>query len=416
MPLRRLPLLVALISAVPAPAAPITSESQVTAYTLPDVLHHPAAPAPIATAADWETQARPALLDAFSAHIYGRTPPLTDLRVATEDLATAEILDGKALLRQTRLRFHRGDRSVAIDVLVVLPRHASPERPAPTIVGLNFWGNHTVHPAPSIRVPAPVPGMEPKERGSYARRWPLDTFIDRGHALVTAFRGEIVPDNGAHHAEGVLALFPENTGESRMGAIGAWAWALSRLADHASTLPEIDASRLTVVGHSRLGKAALWAAAQDTRFSAVFANNSGCMGASLSRRRFGETVAIITCNFPYWFAPRLASYADREDELPVDQHQLLALIAPRPVHLGSASEDLWADPRGELLALRAAAPAYALHGIETSLPDQLPPPDATPLGTILRFHLRAGPHDLLPTDWQAYLGSPSSTARPPGSE
>lgn len=395
-------------AAMSAPAAPIYDEAQVPAYVLPDVLRTPAGQT-ITTTHDWETLARPALLDAFSTHFYGHTPPTPDLRVTTSDTTTHEILNNKALLRQTRLHFHHANHTASIDVVLVLPATASAARPAPVLIGLNFWGNHTLSPDPAFRESAPAPGMEPKERGFNARRWPLEFLVAQGYAVVTAFRGEIAPDHPDHYHQGVLSLFPENTGDSRMGAIGAWAWTLSRLADHAATLPELDAARLNVFGHSRLGKAALWAAAQDQRFIRVFANNTGSVGAALNRREFGETVALITRGYPYWFAPRLATYGDGVNQLPVDQHQLLALIAPRPLHLGAAQKDLWADPRGELLALRAAAPAYALYGITTDLPDQLPAPDAQPIGTTLRLHHREGGHDLLASDWQAYLSSTVTT-------
>lgn len=414
--MRLLPLLLmtcsAFVSAASsAPPELIVEESKVPPHDLPDVLRAPSGQL-ISSAAEWEQMARPALLATFASHVYGETPPADSVRVTTEDATAHPILGGRAVLRQVRLRLHRGERSAAFDLLIALPAGATPAEPAPALVGLNFWGNHTIDAEPSIRPPHPGPGLETKERGSYARRWNLATLIERGYAVATASRGEIAPDSPAHFATGILSLFPDHAGDHRMGAIGAWAFALSRIADHLASIPEIDSARLTVVGHSRLGKAALWAAAQDTRFSRVFANNSGCMGAALSRREFGETVAIITRNFPYWFSPRLATYADRVDELPVDQHQLLALIAPRPLHLGSAQEDLWADPRGELLALRAAAPAYALYGITSELPDQLPPPDALPVGTVLRFHRREGKHDLLPADWNAYLAGLSPHPAP----
>ncbi len=395
-------------------AAPSYDESSVPAYTLPDVLRVPGEDRRISTVEDWERIARPALLAAFSTHVYGHTPRVR-VTTTTSDDSSQPILGGKALLRQTRLHFHHADRKASVDLALILPATASPARPAPLIIGLNFWGNHTISSDPAFRMAAPAPGMETRERGSMNRRWPLESLVEQGYAVLTAFRGDVAPDNPTHYRSGVLSLFPDNTGPSRMGAIGAWSWTLSRLADHAGTLPEIDSTRISVIGHSRLGKAALWAAAQDTRFVRVFANNSGCMGGALSRREFGETVAIITRNFPYWFAPRLADYAERVNELPIDQHQLIALIAPRLVHIGAAQQDLWADPRGELLALRAAAPAYALYGIATELPDQLPPADATPLGTVLRFHLRTGRHDILAADWQAYLTPPGSrpTSRPP---
>ena len=400
-----------ILSAMSAPAAPLTEEARVPSYSLPDVLRPPAGQ-PITTAADWEHIARPALLASFETFIYGQTPTVADLRLSVETTTTQPIFGGKALLHQTRLRLARGGQTASLAVLIAVPVQANTTHPVPALVGLNFWGNHTIDPDPSILISSPAPGMDAKARGLNARRWNLENLVDRGYAVATAYRGEIAPDTPEQFHTGILALFPENVGDDRMGAIGAWAWALSRIADHLATLPEIDSARLTVVGHSRLGKAALWAAAQDERFSAVFANGTGCLGAALSRRQFGETVAIITRNFPYWFAPRLANYADRVNELPIDQHQLLALIAPRPLHLGSAEQDLWADPRGELLALRHAAPAYALYGIAPVLPEVLPPPDALPVGTVLRFHRREGKHDILPSDWQAHLGAPGALTAP----
>jgi len=407
----------------PVAAAPVreilTDESKVPPYELPDLLLDPDG-RPVTTAAEWEQRARPAILARFEEFVYGKTPrtpvwlarsdsagdisraaPSDAIRMTVEDESTREIFGGKAILRQARLHFRHGDRSAAFDVLVAIPAKA--KSPVPVLIGLNFWGNHTTDAEPSIRIPAPVSGMEQKERGAFARRWNLEDLIDRGYAVATAFRGEIVPESQTHFAEGLLSLFPENTGDHQMGAIGAWAWSLSRILDYAASIPEIDARRATVFGHSRLGKSALWAAAQDPRFSAVFANNSGCMGAALSRREFGETVAIITSNFPYWFSPKLATYADRENELPVDQHQLLALIAPRPLHLGTAKEDTWGDPQGEFLALREASKIYSLYGMTAGLPPRMPAADAVPVGTAVRFHQREGKHDLLPADWSAYL-------------
>lgn len=163
---------------------------------------------------------------------------------------------------------------------------------APAIIGLNFWGNHTIHPDTTIRMAKEIPGMESRERGAFAHRWILEDLIDKGFAVATAFRGEIVPESPSHYSEGILSLFPENRGQSKMGAIGTWAWALSRIVDYLEMNPAIDSERFIVSGHSRLGKSALWAAAQDTRFHAVFANNTGCMGAALSRREFGETLSL----------------------------------------------------------------------------------------------------------------------------
>src|SRR5690606_7556198 len=188
-----------------------------------------------------------------------------------------------------------------------------------------------------------------------------------------------------------------------MKAIGAWAWAAGRIMDYFEKDSNIDASKVVVVGHSRGGKASLWAAAQDPRFAICVTNNSGNTGAALSRRWFGETVKIINTSFPHWFSENYKKYNDREKDLPVDQHMLIGLIAPRPVYATSASLDLWADPKGTLIAMQEAAPVYNLYGLRSFLPVDLPPHNTPVIKLPLGYHIREGEHNLTEYDWSNFL-------------
>jgi hypothetical protein len=244
-------------------------------------------------------------------------------------------------------------------------------------------------------------------RGTSSRRWECEMLVDSGCAVATAYCGDIDPDFDDQFQNGVHALFPEHRPSTehpeRWGTIAAWSWGLSRLMDCIEQkVKAVDPVRVAVIGHSRLGKTSLWAGASDRRFAAVISNDSGCGGAAISRREFGETVWRINNSFPHWFCGNFKKYSNNEANLPFDQHQLLALAAPRPLYVASASEDLWADPKGEFIATQLAGELYKqLGGQPLGLKD-FPTPNTASIGQV-SYHLREGKHDVLAWDWKNYV-------------
>jgi hypothetical protein len=405
----------AALAAAPAAAQPAGreyDEAKVPAYVLPDPLRF-ADGSPVADPLAWRERRRPEVLRLFEEHVYGRSPaaPAKMRFVVVESSERA--LGGLATRRQVRVLLDGTESGPAFEILLYVPNAA--RGPVPAFLGLNFDGNHAVHPDPGIRLSTAWMGEGPgvvehrateAARGTNAAAWPVERILDRGYALATVYYGDIEPDRPNGWKDGVRArIGPGATGRfapDDWGAIGAWAWGLRRALDYLQTDPAVDGRRVAVIGHSRLGKTALWAGAQDERFFLVVSNDSGEGGAALARRRFGETTADITTSFPHWFAPRLAGYAGREETLPVDQHELLALVAPRPLYVASATEDLWADPRGEFLAAKAASPVYELLGRPGLGAFEMPVPDR-PVGGSIGYHLRRGGHALTAYDWELYL-------------
>lgn len=387
-------------------------EARVPGYTLPDPLVFESGEA-VNDSPGWRRR-RAEILDLFCTHVYGHTPGAPGSLRAEVLASEPAALGGRAVCEQVRLRFGQQD-TARVDVLIYRP--AAQKGAVPAFLGLNFHGNHSIHADPGILLSdqwmpdEPEHGVEEhrateRSRGSAASRWPVETIVERGYALVTAYYGDLDPDYDDGFQNGVHPLFyaegQTRPGADEWGAIGAWAWGLCRILDYLESHQAIDHRRIAVLGHSRLGKTALWAAAQDERFALAISSQSGCGGAALCRRRLGETVEAITAVFPHWFSRNFERYANREDALPVDQHMLLALAAPRPLYVSSASLDLWADPRGEFMAAKAAEPVYRLLGAGGLDTDRMPEVDR-PVGSALAYHVRSGVHDLTLWDWLQYL-------------
>ncbi len=392
-------------------------ESRVPKFTLPDPLVASDGQ-PVGDAQAWFAKRRPKVLELFREHVYGRSPG-RPCGMKFETLSVdGQALDGAAMRKEVRVLFNGSEGGPSMDILLYVPRNA--KGPVPAFVGLNFAGNHSVDADPGIRLSTrwmrpdrankkSVNHRAPEtSRGLSASRWPIATIVARGYALATIYCGDIDPDfhdefrNGVHVLDGGKPRRPDS-----WGTIAAWAWGLSRALDYFEVDEAVDHRRVAVLGHSRLGKTALWAGAQDERFALVISNNSGCGGAALSSRRFGETVGRINKSFPHWFCERFRDYNDNEDALPVDQHMLIALCAPRPVYVASAVKDRWADPRGEFLAAKHAEPVYRLLGTEgfgadSSATADLPAVDRPVMGRI-GYHIRSGGHDVKLWDWERYL-------------
>jgi hypothetical protein len=390
---------------------PNYDEALVPEYTLPDPLVTRAGD-PVTDVETWRNVRRPEILELFEEHLFGPTPrgPF-DTRAEVLSPAS-EALGGTGTRKEIRIHLTSDSDGPSMDVLLYLPRVA--EGPVPVFLTLNFYGNHSIHPDPGITLSTEWMRQNDEfgivenrateaSRGVRSSRWPVQRLLARGYGLATIYYGDIDPDYDDGFANGVHPYFEEAVGgRGQWSSIGAWAWGLSRAMDYLVTDGDVDDERVIVMGHSRLGKTALWAGAQDERFAMVVSNDSGAGGAALSRRAFGETIGRINTSFPHWFNPRFKSYNANEPSLPVDQHMLLSLVAPRPLYVASAIEDRWADPRGEFLSAWHTGPVYDLYG-HAALPVEGWPPVDTPVGSRVGYHVRSGGHDVLEYDWERYM-------------
>lgn len=407
--------LAAFVSTSSAQSGVNYDESKIPDYTLPDALVCTDGTR-VTSAADWKRKRRPELMHLFEEQVYGRAPAAPkDLRFETLSVVT-NALGGKATRKEIAIWFTGKKDGPSMTLLLYVPNGA--KKPAPAFLGLSFNGNHAVTTEPDVRLSDRWMSGRKGDcvtnnlateacRGVEASRWPIEKVIARGYAVATAYYGDLEPDyaegwklgvRGALGAAGTNTTFKPD----EWGAITAWSWGLSRALDYLETDRSVDAKQVAVIGHSRLGKTALWTGARDTRFAAVISNDSGEGGAAIARRQIGERTANLNKSFPHWFCGNYKKYSDHEDDLPIDSHELIALIAPRPVYVASATEDRWADPKGEFLAAKAAEPIYQLFGkVGLGVAEQ--PAADKPVGNFINYHLRTGKHDITEYDWEQYL-------------
>ena len=355
----------------------------------------------------WEQTRRPEILKLFRTHVYGRAPVGRPDKMTFQTLETNDkALGGAATRKQIRVHFTGDATGPHMDILIYLPNNQA--RPVQLFAGMNFMGNHTIHKDKAIVVNRNYTPWGWGDRGTENNSWPLDSVLKRGYGVATMHCADVDPDKFDNFKDGVHGTFdpthyPKGRPDDAWGTIGAWAWGLSRAMDYFETDKDIDHTKVAVLGHSRLGKTSLWAGAQDKRFSIVISNDSGCTGAALARHMQGQTIADINKKFPHWFCDNYKRYSDKENTLPVDQHMLISLIAPRAVYVASAEKDRWADPEGEFLSCVHAEPVYKLF-VLSGLKTKVMPGTNQPINDgHIGYHLRTGKHDLTEYDWKCFM-------------
>lgn len=365
----------------------VFEEELVPDYRLPDPLVSSDGSV-VTSPAAWKGR-RSEILDLYRTHVYGRRPAATvDVRfeLIHED---AQAMDGAATLRRIRVHSTHRQRTHQFEVILFLPNAAT--GPVPTFLLMNNRGPENTDPT----------------RQQKSEFWPAEAVIARGYGIAALQVRELAPDAPSTYRDGVIRLFEGSTTGDRepdaWEALAAWGWGASRALDYFGTDDRVDETRVVAVGHSRGGKASLWAGAEDRRFGMVVSNCSGCGGAALARRRFGETLKAINAGFPHWFCANYDQYNEAVDELPVDQHMLISLIAPRPVYVTNADEDLWADPRGSFLSVAHASGVYGLWGDPAIGPDEMPPLSSPLVRGNRGYHIRPDEHNMKLVDWNHFM-------------
>jgi hypothetical protein len=375
----------------------------------------------VTTAKQWYAERRPELKALFQHYMYGYFPPAPQGLQSVVQRVDREFFGGKATKKEVTIKLVP-DGAVSIDLLVVVPNQR--QSPAPVFLGLNFCGNHTLVADKNIALPRSwmrdsCPGCVNNRateagRGTQIGVWSIEYVIDRGYGVATFYNGDVDPDR-PDFSDGIHPYYRKQgqtqPGPHDWGTIAAWAWGLQRAVDYLVTDRDIDKDRIAVVGHSRNGKTALLAAAFDERIALAIPHQAGCGGTAPSRGKVGESVKQINTSFPHWFNDEFTKFNEQVDRLPFDQHELIALVAPRPVLLTNAVEDTWANPAGQFEMLKAADKVYRFLGAGGLEADQMPETGKL-IDSTLGYYIRPGKHSMGKEDWQVFLDFADKHLRP----
>lgn len=370
-------------------------EARLPYYDLPPLLVTSKGDA-VTTPEQWFKVRRPEILSLFANLIYGRVPaPASPIETRFEVVKVdPEFMDGKATRKDVKIRFKNEKGELSMHFLVFVPNGAT--KPVPAFLKHSFNNTQSNDFDASTTRP-----------GRLKNGWPLGEFFDRGYGFCAVYQQDLVRHNEVEFLKSIHKLFyPEKQSfpkANEWGVLSTCAWGAMRAMDYLETDDDIDHTRIAIMGHSKMGKAALWTAAQDQRIALAISAQSGCAGAALWRRKYGETLKKMVTRFPYWLCRNAWKFVEQEDDLPVDQHMLLACIAPRPVYVHSGVEDTWADGRGEYLSAFHASEVYRLLG-KKGLSSEASPNVGEPIiQSDVGYHIREGGHSIEMYDWQRFL-------------
>jgi len=383
------------------------SGAQTNPYELPDPLRMEDGRM-VRNKRQWIKERRPELMEMFRSEMFGREPgQAPDLHFTVLEESN-DAFGGLATRKQVKISFDKEENYYLV-LLMYIPNDR--KGPVPAFLGCNFKGNHATTADPAVLMPSPdklatyAPGYKVEPRNTNGHRWEYEYILKHGYAVATYCYHDVDPDYHDGFHNGIHQLMDGDKardGES-WGSVSAWAWGLSRCLDYLETENAVNAKKVAVIGHSRLGKTSLWAGATDQRFALVISNDSGCSGAAIARRKAGETVEAICRVFPHWFCSNYAAYGNREETMPWDQHELVAMVAPRPVYVASASEDLWADPVGEYFSLVGATSVYNLFGYDGFTSRETPGVEQPQVIGRMGHHIRRGEHNVRLYDWERFV-------------